>query len=395
MNKSMHSQSKWVIPLVSLVTFVGFLDTHLLLPLMALYASSLGAGAGIIGIIIGLYSITNTGANVLFGRLVDRIGYKFPLLAGLLGDAVCMLLYTICRLPVHLAVVRAAHGTSGGMVGPATMSATANLSGREKGRAMGIYGMSISAASLVGFGVSAVLVARYGYTGVFFFGALLLFFGMGGSLFLPRVKKSIPELSSSGISRMTLFKRKGLTIAYCSIFSQYFTLGGIVTLLPLYIAGLEMEAFHVGMLLAIFSIISLVLQVPSGILSDKVGRVPLVVISLCLCTVSVILIPFMMAFVLLAGTMILYGAAHGMLFPSISALIADNTLPEERGTATGAFHALITIGTAVGAPVTGWLGEVVGVKGGLASAAVVPAVVLVITLIVHQYGSKLSNNSHE
>ena len=384
MNKSIQSQPMWVVPLISLVTFLGFLDTHLLLPLMALYASSLGAGASIIGIIIGLYSVTNTVANIFFGRLVDKIGYKFPLLAGLLGDAVSMLLYTVCRLPVHLAVVRAAHGTCGGLVGPATMSATANLSGAKKGKAMGMYGMSLAAATFVGFGVSGVLVARYGYNGVFIFGSLLLFVGIGIGLLLPRARKSITEIPHAHVSRMILFRRKGLIIAYFSVFSQYFTLGAIVTLLPLYLAGLEMEAFHVGMLLAVFSITSFILQVPGGILSDKIGRILLVIISLFLCAVSMVLVPFLMTFFLLAGAMVLYGAAHGILFPSISALIADNTSPGERGIATGVFHALITIGVAVGAPVTGWLGDIMGTEGGLASAAVVPVVVLVVTLIMRR-----------
>ena len=63
--------------------------------------------------------------------------------------------------------------------------------------------------------------------------------------------------------------------------------------------------------------------------------------------------------------MALYGIAYGMLFPSISALIADHTTPEERGLATGIFHALLTAGVAIGAPVMGWTGEAVGVQLGL------------------------------
>ena len=43
----------------------------------ALYASEFGASIGIIWLIIGLYSITNTPANILFGWLIDRIGIKF------------------------------------------------------------------------------------------------------------------------------------------------------------------------------------------------------------------------------------------------------------------------------------------------------------------------------
>ncbi len=60
--------------------------------------------SGSAGLIIGLYSLTNTPANILFGRLIDRIGYKIPLIAGLIGDALSMFLYSLSRLPFHLAL---------------------------------------------------------------------------------------------------------------------------------------------------------------------------------------------------------------------------------------------------------------------------------------------------
>ena len=80
------------LPIISAVTFIGFLDTTLLVPVMRTYAGDLGAGVGIAGLIIGLYSIVNTPANILFGRLVDRIGHRIPLILGLAGDALGMLL---------------------------------------------------------------------------------------------------------------------------------------------------------------------------------------------------------------------------------------------------------------------------------------------------------------
>ncbi|MDO9573554.1 MAG: hypothetical protein Q7I94_01070, partial [Candidatus Contubernalis sp.] len=85
---------------------------------MALYASGLGASVWFTGLIIGLYSVTNTPANILFGRLADRVGYKLPLTLGLIGDALSMFLYSVSRLPIHLALVRTLHGTTGGLVGP-------------------------------------------------------------------------------------------------------------------------------------------------------------------------------------------------------------------------------------------------------------------------------------
>ena len=40
MNELMQPQARNVLPVISIVTFLGFLDTHLLIPVMSLYATS-------------------------------------------------------------------------------------------------------------------------------------------------------------------------------------------------------------------------------------------------------------------------------------------------------------------------------------------------------------------
>jgi len=379
-------QYRRVLPIISVVTFIGFLDTHLLIPVISLFASELGASVGIAGLIIGLYSVTNTPANILFGRLIDKIGYKLPLTIGILGDAVSMLLYSVCGLPIHLALVRVLHGTSGGLVGPATMSVTADYGNRvQKGRTMAFYGMAMATATLVGYGLSGVLVSRLGYNAVFWFGAAILAVGIGLSQLLPRELEkgiTVPETPyGGGFGKVgDLLRKRGLVVAYCSIFAQYFTFGGVVTLLPFYIESLEMEAFHVGMLLAIFAVMFIIVQFPGGALSDRLGRRVPAILGLSLGIISLVILPLQITFPLLALVMGFYGVAYGLLFPSISAMVADHTLPEERGMATGIFHALLTAGVAVGAPVMGWVGEWVGVEIGLASSAGIMVLALVVAL---------------
>jgi len=379
-------QSRRVLLITSVVTFLGFLDTHLLIPVIALYASELGASVGLVGLIIGLYSLTNTPANILFGRLIDRIGYKLPLLAGLIGDAVSMFLYSLCRLPSHLALVRILHGTTGALVGPSTMSIMADYSGREqKGRAMSFYGIALGAATLVGYGLSGILASRLGYKAVFLFGAVLLVIGVVLSLLLPGGRKQGSSETSTSLGggwkqAKELLRRKGLIVTYSSIFVQYFTFGGVVTLLPLYVKSLGMGAFHVGMLLAAFAVMFIILQFPIGSLSDRTGRLVPVAAGLSLSIVSLVILPSVGVFPLLAVAMALYGTAYGMLFPSISALIADHTVPEERGMATGIFHALLTAGVAIGAPAMGWVGGMVGIKLGLLLSPAIMVLALVIVL---------------
>jgi MFS family permease len=385
MNQLEQPPGRRVLPITSIITFLGFLDTFMLIPVMAYYATELGASVGIVGLIIGLYSITNTPANILFGRLIDRVGYKVPLIAGLVGDALGMFFYTLCRSPVHLALVRVFHGASGGLVGPATMSIFAGSDGEARGRTMGIYGMSLAIANLVGFGLGGVIVSRLSYDSLFRFGVVLLAVGVMLSLLLPASKRrdSVTAKTSlgEGLKKVkALLGRKGLTVSYCSIFAQYFSFGGVVTLLPIYVKNLGMEALHVGMLLTTFAIMFAILQFPGGALSDKVGRLRPTVAGLGLGIVALVILPWQATFPLLLAVMALYGIAYGMLFPSISALVADHTLAGERGLATGLFHALLTAGVAIGAPIIGWVGGVVGIELGLALSASILVFALVLAV---------------
>lgn len=374
-----------VLPVVSAVTFLGFLDTHLLIPVISLYTAELGAGVGTVGLVVGLYSLTNTPANIFFGRLIDKFGHRLPLVAGLVGDAAAMFLYSVCRLPWHLALVRVWHGLSGGMVGPATMSLIAGKGGVfKKGRAMAYYGMSLAAATLVGYGLSGFLASRLGYQAVFFTGGGLLVLGVFLGMLLPADRRqagpAAPPLADVRRKAVALFRERGLLVAYCSVFAQYFTFGGVVTLLPLYIRGLGMEAFHVGILLAVFAVMFIIVQFPSGALADRVGRRLPVFSGLGLGIVALVLMPVAGALPLLMGVLALYGVAYGLLFPAISALVVDHAPAEERGLATGIFHALLTGGVALGAPLMGWLGGLVGIEAGLALTAAVMLLALLLAL---------------
>ena len=390
MNEQAQTGIGKALPVVSVVTFIGFLDTHLLIPVMALYAYDLGAGVGVVGLIIGLYSIVNTPANICFGRVVDRLGYKLPLILGLIGDAVGMFLYSLCRLPVHLALVRVFHGIAGGAVGPATMSAIAYHSEESRrGRAMAFYGISLAAATLVGYGTSGLIVSRLGYKAVFWLGGALLVAGACLGLLLPGNRNGnnntpVASMAESWRQAGVLFRRKSLLGSYSAIFAQYFSFGGVVTLLPLYIKDYGMEAFHVGIILAAFAVMFIILQVPAGSFSDRTNRLNLAAAGLTMGIISLLLMPVTKTFSLLLIVMALYGTAYGVIFPSISAAVADSTSPEERGLATGIFHALLTAGVAVGAPVMGWIGGAFGEQVGLLLNSVVMAVALVIVLYVRK-----------
>jgi MFS family permease len=378
---------KSVFPISLVVTFLAFIDTHLLIPIISLYARSKGAGVGMTGLIVGLYSITNTPANIFFGRAIDKRGYRTPLIIGLMGDALGMFLYSICRTPIHLALVRAFHGMTGGLAGPATMAiAGEHAPEKQKGKTMSLYGISMAVATLIGYGVSGVLASKLGDESVFYLGSAMLLIGAFLAFMMPRANNALgtkTDIPSAEVEKTrSLFRRRGLISSYCSIFAQYFAFGGLVTLLPLYIADLGMEALHVGILLSIFVIAFILLQFPSGHLSDKVGRKIPILAGLCLTTVSLITLPMVDTFTMLAIIMALYGTAYALLFPSISALVVEHSALEERGAATGIFHASLTAGVAIGSPTMGWVAEFTGTASGLSLISIAPVLALFAVLLI-------------
>jgi MFS family permease len=371
------------LPIISALTFLSFLDTPLLIPIMALFATQLNAAVGMVGFIIGIHSAVGTPASIYFGRIVDRYSYKVPLILGLIGDTIALVLYTLCRNPEQLIMVRVLHGVSSAVAGPATMSAMVEYSRTAKGKVMAFYGISIAMANLVGQGTSGILGSKLGYNSVFLIGAGMMAVATVIAFFLPgskgheQAKKSV-SFGENARRIFNLIGRKGLTMSYTTIFAQYFAFGAIATLLPLYVKDFNMTAFHVGMLLAIFTLFFIIIQMPSGRISDRVGRVIPTIIGLSLALVSLVVLPSFHTFVLLAIPMAVYGLGYGLFFPSVSASVADHALPEERGMATGIFYAALTAGVAIGAPLMGWIGGAFSVKLALELSPIfmVPAIIV-------------------
>jgi len=357
------SETKRILPLVFGITLLGFIDNLMLHPILRLYADSLGATVAIAGLAIGMYSIVNTPANVIYGPLMDKFGRKIPLIAGLAGACVSMFLYTLCTTSRHLLLVRGLHGLAGAVVGPATASLVADYStSKKEGRGMGIYGIAMGLAPLIGMMICGIIMKHdpAGFNTVFYTGSLLLLSGVILSSLLPKteVKRESRGIDFKKIGIVS--KRKANMASYATIFSLWFVFGGITLALPGYMTRLGMEAFHVSMVMVAITAATVAFMYPGGALSDKVGRKIPSIAGLMLFLVSVNLIPLVKSFNELMAVGALSGIGMGATIPSILATITDNTERGERGTAMGVFNALLTLGVAVGAPLVGVLAGIIG-----------------------------------
>jgi len=351
-------------------TMLGTMDSNALVPIIALYAQHVGADLLMTGVIVGLFSAVHAPANLLFGRIADRVGRKLPLEVGLLWDSISLFLYSVATTPLLLALVRVSHGIGSGLVGPSSMALIADTSPRErKGRAMGLYGMALALAVVIGFGMAGPIVDRLGYTVLFYVLSAGLLVGLVISFAIQEpTQRPVRALAWRRLLRYA--RRPEPAAGYAAIFSLYFILGAFVTLVPLHLQQeLGYGPLAVGLSFTAFAVLSLFLHYPAGILADRFGAATTAVIGLVAVAIAMALIPLVRDLTTLLVLMAVFGVGHGFVFPSASSLVTRGSDPEQHGLVTGLLYALLVIGVAIGAPTMAAIASTSGYGFGIWASA--------------------------
>ncbi len=356
-------------------TFMGTMDSNAMVPVIALYAASMGASVEMIGLIVAMYSIVHIPANIIFGRLADKIGLRNPFIVGLTWDAVSVFLYSLASTPIHLLLVRMSHGLGGGFVGPSSMGIASRMAPEDrKGRMMAKYGIALALSVIVGFAIGGMVIGRFGYDRFFYVLSGILILAVGFALMVKEPEDFVKVKTTFGQDLRDFFallKRKAVLLSYSSIFSLYFVMGAFTVLVPLYMEGFGLGTTDVVIAFSTFAILSVIVHYPSGIMCDKFGPKVPALAGLVAITVAMLMLPLFNTLLTLLPVMVIFGIGHGLVFPSSSTMVVKGTRNDVRGMASGVFYALLVAGVAVGAPIAGLVASASSYGIGLQSAAIV------------------------
>lgn len=389
--KNLTIGSKYVFLVLTLSFMVNF-DSNAAIPIIATYAGKLGASLLYTGFIVGIYSMVHIPSNIIFGRLVDKIGRKTLIVFGIFLDGLSMLLYALAQDANFLLFGRIIHGIGGGFGGPATMAYLSDAtSQRRSGRGMALYGISIGFSNLIGFLLGGLVAQIIGKAIFFFIIAIVLFAMSFTTLLLPSIyhpsKEKFNFRKELKQFREVVF-RKSMISPYFSILAMMFNMG-IVT--AAYTVMLESAAYTIGqtgMILSIMVIFSILIHYPAGILSDKIGYIKVMLIGLFLIALSFGVFIISLDVPLPMIGMVLLGLGHGLIFPSSAGMVKEETRNSNIGIATGTFYALIVAGVAIGAPVSGFVYEVFNAQLTLALGIIIPLMIALILLVLLKYYKK-------
>jgi MFS family permease len=178
--------------------------------------------------------------------------------------------------------------------------------------------------------------------------------------------------------------RSVLIMCMCFFIS---TLGNALwlSLLPAYLDKIGFSAYWIGAVMTAYGATLTISYIPSGKLTDRIGRKAPMLAGRFLSVVVVILMFLtkdQMAILILLS---LYGVSVGVTWPAANAFIADSVPQERQGVAFGIYYVTTMMATIVGSSLSGVLATQIGFEKIFPlSALVVSVAALMISLLVHE-----------
>ena len=332
-----------------------------------------------------LFVSINLAAYVIFsliwGSTSDKVGKrKIFIVTGFLGNAVLMFSLTLAPTMSVLLALRFLEGAFTVMAFSLIMTSVLDLVKKTQyGKGMGILGLGMALGNATGapFGGK---IGSIDPLYPLYLGSLLLLLGALMATIMLKERKLDSRPASFIDSLMLLREEKKIFIPYAFSFVERFTVGFFVSIFPLMLAinyGLGPDT--IGMYMAAFLIPFALLQYPFGVISDKIGRVPPLVVGSVLYSIIVISVGFT-APPLLVLIMVIGGVAGALMYPPSAALAGDFSDPAKRGTAMGGFNLFGSLGFAIGPFVGGLIADSYGFHVSFASAGLAVFLVALVFL---------------
>lgn len=334
-----------------------------LLPTLPLYIEDVGATKQQIGFVMGCFAIGLLLFRSLLGRLADQHSRKIVLLIGMGVAAIAPLGYMVVQSLPLLMVSRAFHGISIAAFTTGYSALVADIApAHNRGEVIGYMSLVTPIGMAVGPALGGFLQAGSGYTALFLLSSGLGFLGLlCTSQILNPPTNSKQQRGATSSQFWRLLGNPRIRIPALVLLLVGLAFGTLSTFVPLFIksAGVDLNA---GLFYTAAAIASFTVRIITGRASDRYGRGLFITVSLSLYTLSMLMLWTANSAVAFLLAAILEGSGAGILFPMVAALIADRSMPQDRGRLFGLSMVGFDVGIALAGPVLGSVAEQVGYR---------------------------------
>lgn len=335
------------------------------MPVLALFAESLGAGPERIGLIVSVSTLTGVFLKLPSGALSDIYGRRLLLRVGVVAFGLPPFLYPFVSDLNALTALRFFHGLATAIFAPSALATVAELYRERRGAALGAYTACTQSGALLGPFIGGYLVYAAGFSSAFVTAgisgciAVAIFYSLRLNPPPPRLheKGFAPLLAEIWKGFTVVAKNRKVLITSSTDAAKMIANGALMAFLPLYGVAAGLNPGEVGLLFTVQAFTSFFSKPIMGRVSDRAGRQPLIIVGLVICAVTFICIPHVSLFPLLLVLSAGFGFGEAVVSSSSSALVADSSEFKTLGAGMGMQGTIMDIGHAGGPLLAGVLIE--------------------------------------
>ncbi|WP_410789563.1 MFS transporter [Kribbella sp. C-35] len=166
----MDRRKSAALALLSFAMLIVSLDQYIVVVALPEIGRELGYSAHTLQSVISAYAIASSGFLLFGGRAADVLGRRRMLMTGLALYGVASLAGGLATEPAMQLTARAVQGLGGALVFPSTLAIISTMfaEGRDRNRALGIWGGSGAAGLVIGVLLGGALTRVFGWEAVFF-----------------------------------------------------------------------------------------------------------------------------------------------------------------------------------------------------------------------------------
>lgn len=341
---------KKILGLEKNVFFTGltsfFTDTSIkmIYSVMPLFLLSLGASKTSISLIEGIAESTASLFKAFSGYWSDKIGKNKPFM--IIGYGITALitpLYAIVTIPVQVLFLRFFERIGKGLrAAPRDSLISGSIPKNETGKNFGFHKAMDNSGAILGPLIAFLLLSYspLNYSHIFLFATIPAILGV------IIIAIFIKEAKSGKKNNQPKFHLKQLPKKfYLFLFIIFvFTLGNSAdALLLVKTAETGIDKAYIPFVYMIFNIVSVILAIPIGKISDKIGREKLIILGFFIYAIVYYLFGRFNNIAIFIGLFVIYGVYSALTDGCQKALISDIVTKDLRGTGFGIYHAILGI----------------------------------------------------
>lgn len=372
--------------------FIADVVTGVPIPIFPLYATSLGASLGLLGLVTSMLGLGRLLSALPVGMLSDRFNRKLVLVGGMVMFAVAFAAYSLAPSASWLIIPRLLQAVAMVATFPLGIAYIGDvLEPRDRPAAIGVYTAAMGSGFAVGPLIGSWLGATAGYPVAYLAGAVIALGGAAFGAWRLISIKSVHGGTSIGAGLVdvralrTLIRRPSMLMACTANIAMTLSMtGAIFTYFPVYARGVGISTVTIGSLFAWRAIASASGRIPMGPLSTRIPvRWTLPGVLLVEAGINLGIAHTSSAFALTA-LLVLEGIGFGVFLVSGQSGVAAASGRDNRGAAVGMFWMAGSVGDLFGPLVLGVVAQSLGVIAVFESVAVaiVVGAALVATLAV-------------